>query len=393
MKKYFPILFLYLFFGCSNQKQHIQIQTPQPLEIFYPKQTLSLRQNLSNFRTTSLTSIAAVGDIMIGNHTTAYIKKYGVTYPFDSTKSILTSTQFTFGNLESPFTETGPRFDKRFTFKVPPKFATGLKESGFDIVTLANNHMIDYGIEGLEKTIITLDSLGVKHCGAGLTLEDAQKPAIVEKDGIKLAFLGYSMTFPKEFWATDSTGGTAFPTEKILKKAIQHCDSIADFTIITFHWGSELKNFPKNYQKHFARYCIDQSADLILGHHPHVLQGLEVYKNRLIAYSLGNFAFSSLSRKAIESIILKIYLTKNGLLYAKAIPIDVNNYNISFQPRILRGAKADTVLSHLQKFSEPLNTSSIINDLGYIWGVQLYQQERDSTLKNDSTKSIKNNLD
>jgi poly-gamma-glutamate capsule biosynthesis protein CapA/YwtB (metallophosphatase superfamily) len=98
------------------------------------------------------------------------------------------------------------------------------------------------------------------------------------------------------------------------------------------------------------------------------LQGLEIYKNRLIVYSLGNFSFSSYSRKATESIILKVYLTDKGLLFAQIIPISVNNINIAFQPRILRGAAMDTVLAHLREYSEPLNSTNIIDEHGYIWG-------------------------
>lgn len=106
----------------------------------------------------------------------------------------------------------------------------------------------------------------------------------------------------------------------------------------------------------------------MIGHHPHVLQGLEIYKNRLIAYSLGNFSFSSYSRRSAESMILKVHLTPTGILFAKIIPVSVDNYEVSFQPRILTGARADTVFAHLTKFSAPLNSINIIRKDGSIWG-------------------------
>lgn len=318
-----------------------------------------------------LLSIAAVGDIMLGNHTARYIYQYGADYPFDSTRKILSAADIACGNLEAPFTRTGTKFEKTFNFKVPPEFVAGLIGSGIDVVTLANNHMLDYGIEGLKNTLALLDSLGFAYCGAGLNLEQANKPAILDRNGLRVAFLGYSLTFPEEFWATKTRGGTSYPTETNMSASISHCDSIADFTVVSFHWGAEGKNFPKDYQKEYAHLAIDLGADLVLGHHPHVLQGLEIYKNRLIAYSLGNFTFSSYSRQSAESMILKVYLVDDGLFFAKIIPVSVDNYEISFQPKILSGARAKTVIDNLKAFSEPLNATSIIDDDGYIWGSRL----------------------
>ena len=358
------LLIISVLTGCHSTKQFIQPE--QPFVFPCPASSVTKKLPLKPERLIPLVSIASVGDIMLGNHTIYYIEKYGVDYPFDSTRSILAGTYVTFGNLESPFTKTGRQFDKRFTFKTPPEYAISLVNAGFDVVTLANNHILDYGIEGLKNTINILDSIGLGYCGAGLTQEQAQRPAILERNGCRIAFLGYTMTFPEEFWAMDSTGGTNYPYK--MSSSIQHIDSLADFTIVTFHWGAESRNYPKEYQKVFAHRAIDYGADLVLGHHPHVLQGLEIYKNRLIAYSLGNFSFSSYSRKATESIILKAYLSDNGLLFAKIIPISVNNIKVAFQPQILHGAAADTVISHLRKYSKPLNSTNIIDNNGYIWG-------------------------
>lgn len=335
-----------------------------------------------------LVSIAAVGDIMLGNHTIYYIEKYGADYPFDSTRQLLSQSDIAFGNLEAPFARTGTKFEKTFNFKVPPEYVSGLIRSGIDVVTLANNHILDYGIEGLKNTLIVLDSLGLAHCGAGLNRDQANEPAIIDRNGLRVAFLGYSLTFPEEFWATRSRGGTAYPTETNMRASIQHCDSIADFTVVTFHWGAEGKNFPKDYQKEYAHLAIDLGADLVLGHHPHVLQGLEIYKNRLIAYSLGNFTFSSYSRRATESMILKVYLVDEGLFFAKIIPVSVDNYEISFQPRVVTGKRAETIIANLKTYSEPLNLTSIIDDDGYIWGRKL--SEHDSLVAEKTNKILLN---
>lgn len=367
--KHWTILLITTIFliGCHRQKQIERVAKPL---VFADSTASTWKLPIAPLRLFPFISIAAVGDIMLGNHTTYYIEKHGVDYPFDSTRAVLSQSHLTFGNLESPFTKTGQKFDKKFNFKVPPEYAVGLINAGFDVVTLANNHILDYGIEGLKNTLTVLDSLGLAYCGAGLTLEQAQKPAIIERNGYKIALLGYSMTFPEEFWATRSRGGTNYPTN--ITSNIQQADSLADFIVVTFHWGAESKNYPKDYQKFYAHLAIDHGADLVLGHHPHVLQGLEIYKNRLIAYSLGNFSFSSYSGKATESIILKVYLVVDGLLYAKVIPVSVDNNKIAFQPRVLRGPAADSVLAHLREYSEPLNSNNIIDETGYIWGKRNY---------------------
>ncbi|MBC8180807.1 CapA family protein [candidate division KSB1 bacterium] len=369
MRRFF-VFFLttILFFSCHSNKQVSRVTDPKPFVFQYPGENISYRLPLDTSVIFDFVSIAAVGDVMYGNHTISYIKKHGTGYPFVPTGAILQNADVAFANLEAPFTDTGTKFDKRFTFKVPPKYATGLTEAGFDVVTLANNHMLDYGIEGLANTLKMLDSIGVAHCGAGLDLKQAREPAIIERNGFRIAVLGYSLTFPQEFWATNSTGGTCYPHYDYMQKSIQQSDSLADFTIVTFHWGSELKNYPKKYQKDYAHLAIDNGADLVLGHHPHVLQGLEIYKNRLIAYSLGNFSFASYSAKATESIILKAHLSKAGLLYAKVIPVSVNNSEVAFQPKPLTGAAADIVIAHLKIFSKPLNSKSIIDKDGYVWG-------------------------
>ncbi len=317
-------------------------------------------------------SLAAVGDIMFGNYTIEYLEKFGNNYPFDSTVAVLSSADATLGNLEGPFTTGGEKFEKTFNFKIPPKYAAGLMSAGFDVVTLANNHMLDYGITGLKNTLATLDTLGLAHCGAGLDFAAAHRPAILEINGYRVATFGYSLTFPSEFWATGNSGGTCFPEEKLMVSNIRQADSTVDFVVATFHWGAELHNYPKPYQIDIAHKAIDAGADLIIGHHPHVLQGLEVYKNRLIAYSLGNFTFSSHSRKSTESMILKVVLTPNGLLLARVVPLSVDNDVVAFQPRILKGNPAAAVISHLQKFSEPLNATKILDDDGYVMGKLIF---------------------
>ncbi|MBN1154895.1 CapA family protein, partial [candidate division KSB1 bacterium] len=356
--------------GCSRKFNYTEQPIP-PLQsldslihvdTIYPGR-LPLRQR------TSVTSLAAVGDIMIGEHVIDFLNRFGNSYPFDSTGHIIRSASFAIGNLEAPFSKFGDRFDKKFTFKIDPKYADGLVSAGFDVLNLANNHILDYGSVALESTLNTLDSLNLSYCGAGMNIDDAKSPAFVSRNNIKMGFIGCSLTFPEEFWAGKHRPGTFYPREHDLLEQIKISEQEADFTVVSFHWGQELRDTPKDYQIYYAHLCIDHGADVILGHHPHILQGIELYKQKPIIYSLGNFAFGSYSGKARDSIIFKIYLMDDGFWFAKVIPLSVHNNEVKFQPKIVTGERAAAIISHLNNISFSLNQNrTVIDENGYIWG-------------------------
>ncbi len=312
-------------------------------------------------------SIVAVGDVMMDGNAFSFIRKKGADYPFDSTRTIIRSADIAFANLEAPFTSSGNVFKKKFVFKVPPKYAGGLVRAGFDVLSLANNHILDYGERGLLSTLNTLDSLGIAHCGAGRNRKEAERESILKRDGWRIGFLAYSLTYPDGFWATSKRYGTAYPELKELKKSINSLRKKVDVVVVSFHWGSELMTHPKPYQRFYAHRAIDWGADLVLGHHPHVLQGLEIYNSRLIAYSLSNFVFGSYSSKVRESMILKIRFDRNGSFMAKVIPISVFNLKVQFQPRLLRGDAGEKVIRTLNTISKDLNQGKkIIGESGLI---------------------------
>lgn len=321
-------------------------------------------------------SIAAVGDLMLGSWVTPVLEQNGATYPYQKTTPYLESADLAIANLEAPFTLEGELFEKKFNFKVPPKFASGLPQGGIDVVTLANNHTMDYGETGLISTFETLDRVSIHYSGAGQNKQQAHQPVVVEAQGRRIAFFGYSMTFPTEFYAGDDSAGTAYPEPDLMAANISMWDDSVDFVVASFHWGAEKRETPKDYQITFAHLAIDSGADLVLGHHPHVLQGLEVYKNRLIAYSLGNYVFGSYSKHSVDSIILKVILRDDGLFYARCVAINVDNRQVEFQPEVVSGARQQVILSKLRELSAPLNQGTvIIDDSGLIWGdwVQFYE--------------------
>lgn len=317
---------------------------------------------------TAQVDLAAVGDIMLGSWIVDKVAAEGVDTPFDSTRHWIESADLAVGNLEAPLADQGERFmEKQYTFKVPTHMVKGIVNAGFDVLTLANNHIMDYGCGALKQTLAALDEAGLRHCGAGLNLTEACAPTIIEANGLRLAFVGLTTTYPDQFWATSTRCGTCRPTDEVMEQILAKCKAEADLTIINIHWGTEKNKTPNPDQIERAHRLIDLGADLVLGHHPHVLQGVEVYKGRLIAYSLGNYIFGSYSENAHTSMIMRITLDIDGMVKARLVPIHVFNAVVQFQPKELRGEGKAQVIRELQTLSAALNRgTNIIDDQGNI---------------------------
>ncbi|MBC7186848.1 MAG: CapA family protein [Calditrichaeota bacterium] len=352
---------------CSGKRDRLAAGEQLNATFSVAQDTVQWRRSAVTAPARKIVSIAAVGDVMLAGPALGVIQEHGCDYPFDSTRAVLQSADIAIGNLEAPFTTRGKAFDKTFTFRVPPPWAAGLKNAGFDVLNLANNHILDYGHEGLFDTIATLDSLGLFHCGAGANDSVATTPAMVKVGERTVAFLGFSTTFPEEFWATRTRAGTCFPSEQKMKRAIEESRARADLVVVSFHWGAELLTMAKDYQRLLGHQAIDCGADLVLGHHAHVLQGLEVYRGKLIAYGLGNFAFGSRSESSRESMILKVFLDENGPVLARVIPISVYHGEVHYQPRLLRGEARAAALARIAQISAPLNQGrNILDDYGFV---------------------------
>lgn len=207
------------------------------------------------------------------------------------------AADFFMTNEEFPFSTRGtPAPDKQFTFRVHPERVKLMQEMGIDLVTLANNHALDYGRDAMLDTIDTLDHAGIRHVGAGKNLAEARKPAIVELNGRTFAFIGATRVYPEADWAagTDSAGMfSAYDGGVALAEEVKAAKQQADYVIAYVHWGIEREEMPNEVQKSIAHRLVDAGADLVIGAHPHVLQGLEYYQGVPIAYSLGNFVFGS----------------------------------------------------------------------------------------------------
>lgn len=270
-----------------------------------------------------------VGDILLAGQAGRIIQETDrIEYPFEKVVSVLSRADITFGNLECALTgnivtrnvRQGP--NKWFCFKTPPKMGKALVYGGFDIVTLANNHSMNGGERGLKDTIETLNELAIEYIGAGQNYEEAHELKITEAKGFKIGFLGYSDLGYAS--ATKTKPGIAKVSLDILNE-ITEAKNRVDILIISLHWGIEGSTEPTERQRKLAQQIIDAGADLIIGHHPHVLQPIEKYKGKLIAYSLGNFVFDNPRLICCKTIILWVEIDKDKKISYKKIPCRIKN--------------------------------------------------------------------
>jgi poly-gamma-glutamate capsule biosynthesis protein CapA/YwtB (metallophosphatase superfamily) len=272
----------------------------------------------------NLVQLAFVGDILLASGVETLMKQNGFDYPYKDVKDLLQQPDLTIGNLETPVTDRGVLLKKEYNYRSPPLALPALKEAGIDLVNLANNHVMDYGTEGLLDTMDHLDNTGILRVGAGHDAKEAFNPVIIEKNGIKIAFLGFSHVVPDVSWkAGVKHPGVADTYDyKAPVLAIEKARAEADLVVVIAHWGIERTDTPVAYQTDLAHRYIDAGADLVIGGHPHVLQGIEAYKGKWIAYSLGNFIFTTNSvKETLETFVLNATCSKERQCTLAVVPI------------------------------------------------------------------------
>jgi poly-gamma-glutamate capsule biosynthesis protein CapA/YwtB (metallophosphatase superfamily) len=250
-------------------------------------------------------------------------------------------------NLENPVTTRGIRVPKPFNFRMHPRFVRALTEAGIDIVTIANNHVFDYGKEGLFDTISYLDSAGVRHVGAGRNQDEAYRPVLLEVKGKKIGFLSYYGGGEAPGAGKNSCGVARRDLPRVASDiAALKRDMHAEYVVVNLHWGTEKARFPDDAQRSFARKVIDAGADAIIGHHPHVLQGIETYHAGVIVYSLGNFVFGGNSRSSYLTGLFEIRLGSHTPRYA-FLPVGVEEW----RARMLSGGDSVRVMNDMSRLS------------------------------------------
>ncbi len=289
-------------------------------------------------------SLILVGDIMLSRGVDVTMKNKGYLYPFKNIAEITNSAEVTFGNLESPLSNRGTRGDQLYSFRGNPEAVKGLIYAGFKVLNLANNHSYDYGKKAFEQTLEVLNKNNIKVIGAGKNITQARQSVIFDLGDLKIAFLGYDLS-PGAFPAGQDHPGVAKARHAWIIKDLEKAKESADFIVVSFHWGIEYQDFPTEYQKSLAHMAIDCGADIVVGHHPHTFQGIEIYKGKLIAYSLGNFVFDQRDLRNNQSILLKVTFNRGRLLKAEIIPIELLTFPRS--PKIAEGKMAQEILDRL----------------------------------------------
>jgi poly-gamma-glutamate capsule biosynthesis protein CapA/YwtB (metallophosphatase superfamily) len=285
-------------------------------------------------------------------------------YPLEKIAPLMKKEDLVLVNLETPLT-SHPRVQGHFISD--PRYAQAMKDAGISIVNLANNHIFDVGDVGLSDTLNHLKDAGIAYIGAGKNFEDARLGKLLELNGIKLSFLSYTNVCNKGFVSVAAEYPGVLPLDPHLILAdIKVARQKADFVFVSLHWGSEDQPNVHPRQIEIAHLLIDAGADGIIGHHPHVPHGIEIYKKRPILYSLGNFIFGHGSNQWSDNFLAEIIIDQKHIQGIIIYPISGEGQGL-FQPELLSGARADSLLHELQIKSVVFDTGiAIQNHIGYI---------------------------
>lgn len=295
-------------------------------------------------------TISAAGDCTLGKDPSAayktslnaYYDTQGAAYFLSAVKDIFAEDDLTIVNMEGTLTDSEKIVDKTFNFKADPEYVKILTEGSVEAANLANNHSHDYSDEGYEDTIAALNEANIANFGY-------ERGSTLEIKGIKITLLGYNML-------SDRTENLRMMKENVAKAKVGG----SNLVVVSFHWGKERKYSPVEYQKEAAHAAIDAGADLVLGHHPHVLQGIEKYNGRYICYSLGNFCFGGNKNPSDKDTMIfqQSFTFENGNLLEndniKIIPCSLSSSSKKndYKPRVLKGSEKDRVMKKIEDMSD-----------------------------------------
>lgn len=292
-------------------------------------------------------SVLAVGDIMLSREVGRKIAEHGPDFPFAKIRTLFAQDGIIVGNLENPISLRGvPSPLSQSNFKADPMVVEGLAKAGFQILALANNHIYDYGGEAIEDTLRLLEKQGIYSVGVGGSYAEARRPVIISVKERKIAFLSYTSAYN----ATDQRQEyVASPINlKWIKEDIAQTKEKIDICVVSLHFGYENVEYPPPECRQQARQIIEYGADLVLGHHPHIIHGLEFYKRGCIAYSLGNFVFDNLTERRRESFVFRATFDKDGVQAIDLLPVWIND---EYQPQPASDEIATNIISRVNKLS------------------------------------------
>jgi poly-gamma-glutamate capsule biosynthesis protein CapA/YwtB (metallophosphatase superfamily) len=276
-------------------------------------------------------TLAAVGDINLGDGPRAVMRFRGVRYPWQKVAPTLRRADVAFGNLECAVSRRGHAVPKMYNFRGRPRaLRAAARFAGLDVANLANNHAGDYGRRALMDTIRHSRRFGITPVGAGRNLKAARRPRVITRLGLRIGFVGFSDILPLSFAATRDRPGTAFASTRAIRRGVRRARRRAHVVVATFHWGVERSHHPTARQRLFARTALRAGATAVIGAHPHVLQPRRRRGRRLVAYSLGNFIWAAGSPATASTGILRLSLSAHGVESSRFLRAQI----VAAQPRL-----------------------------------------------------------
>ncbi|NSW55083.1 MAG: CapA family protein [Armatimonadetes bacterium] len=297
--------------------------------------------------------MAAVGDIMLDRSVGKRIRANGPESILAKVRDQLRAPDLTFANLECPLSKTGPHDPVNCSFRADPATVKVLVDGGIDVVSLANNHTLNAGREGVLNTLDCLDESNIAYVGANRERERSWEPVIFRVGGLKVAFLAYTdLSFEHGSYCKIDENPEA------VMEQVRRTDKRCDVLFVSVHWGEEYQSKRSDRQRKTALALIDAGADCILGHHPHTLQGIGIYKNRPILYSMGNFVFDQREGERMESALFELWWKEGGQWQVKATPIWIERSRLG--PIYPEKERALKIARRLRDLSRDLGTPAEI---------------------------------
>lgn len=294
------------------------------------------------------TTLYFVGDIMLDRGVRSSVtKNFGGDYSkLFANVGELKNADILFANLEGDVSDKGNNVGSKYSFRMDPAVLPVIANAGFDIVSFANNHVGDWNVAAFTDTLRRLADNNIRKVGSGMTKTEAVQPTIIEKNGVKFGFIGFSDVGPDWLKATDTTPGLLLASDPNLPQIIQNAKAQCDVLIVSFHWGIEYKTVHNARQEALAHTAIDNGADMVIGHHPHVMEDIETYNGKPIVYSLGNFIFDQpFSLETMRGMLFKATFTGTTLKDTKQEVVGLNKF---YQPQGIYDVKTAKEAAALQ---------------------------------------------
>jgi poly-gamma-glutamate synthesis protein (capsule biosynthesis protein) len=267
--------------------------------------------------------VAAAGDVNLGDRTAKAISAHGARFPWTGVGTLLQDADLALANLECAVSRGGTPAEKEYVFRGAPGALPAVARAGIDVLSLANNHSVDYGPGALLDTIRHARRAGIATVGGGADLAAARRPVRIEVGGLRIAVLAYSDVRPLGFDAGEGRPGAAPAFAEYVDPDVRRARRSADVVIVYFHWGTELAREPDSRQKRLADLAFRAGATIVLGAHPHVLQPVQRGGSKLVAWSLGNFVFYASSPGTTSTGVLLAHLGAGGVIGQRLVPATI----------------------------------------------------------------------